>query len=100
MAKSRKMWVFSPPKRAKLKLPNVIKATVSAEANELIESVLKPTHVKPPTGDERFNLNGMAIIFTSAPSMPALAQMPSHHTLRPNLLVWNMLALSALVLHT
>ena len=55
MAKSRKMWVFSPPKQAKPKPPNAVKTTVSAEANELIDTVLKPTHVKPPTGDERFN---------------------------------------------
>jgi hypothetical protein len=55
MAKSRKMWIFNPPKQAKPEPPNAIKATVSAEANELIETVLKPTHVKPPTGDEHFN---------------------------------------------
>ncbi len=55
MAKSRKIWVFSPPKQAKPKLPNALKANVTAEANELIDTVLKPTHVKPPARDEHFN---------------------------------------------
>jgi len=58
MAKSTKMWVLSPPKQAKPKLPNAVKANVTAEANGLIDSVLKPTHVKPPSGDERFNYIG------------------------------------------
>jgi hypothetical protein len=55
MTKSRKIWVFSPPKQAKPKLPDALKANVTAEANELIDTVLKPTHVKPPVGNERFN---------------------------------------------
>ena len=36
MGKSRKMWVFSPPKQAKPKLPNTVRANVTAEANNLI----------------------------------------------------------------
>jgi len=55
MARSRKIWVFSPPKQAKPKLPNALKANVTAEANDLIHTILKPTRVKPPAGDERFN---------------------------------------------
>jgi hypothetical protein len=55
MVKSRKIRVFSPPNQAKPKLPNPLKANVTAEANDLINTVLKPTHVKPPAGDERFN---------------------------------------------
>ncbi len=55
MAKSRKIWVFNPPKQPKPKLPNPLKANVTAEANDLIDTALKPAHVKPPTGDERFN---------------------------------------------
>ncbi|MBW2342158.1 MAG: hypothetical protein JRF50_17765 [Deltaproteobacteria bacterium] len=55
MAKSRKIWVFSPPKQAKPRLPNALKANMTAEANDLIDTILKPTHVKHPAGDERFN---------------------------------------------
>jgi hypothetical protein len=55
MAKGRKMFVFSPPKKAKPKLPNAVKANVTAKANDLVDTALKPTHVKPPAGDERFN---------------------------------------------
>jgi hypothetical protein len=51
----RKMWVFSPPKRSKPKVPDLIKANVETKANELIETVLKPNHIKPSFRDERFN---------------------------------------------
>jgi len=55
MAKGRKMWVFSPPKQPKPKVPDTVKTNVEAKANDLIETVLKPNHIKPPSGDERFN---------------------------------------------
>ena len=54
MAK-RKMWVFSPTKQPKSKVPDTIKVSMEAKANNLIESFLKPNHVKPPSEDERFN---------------------------------------------
>ncbi|MBT9161746.1 MAG: hypothetical protein DDT27_00284 [Dehalococcoidia bacterium] len=55
MAKRRKMWVFSPPKQPKPRVPDAIKVSVEAKANDLIETVLKPNHAKPPSADERFN---------------------------------------------
>ncbi len=55
MAKGRKMWGFSPPKQLKPKVPDTVKTNVEAKANNLIETVLKPNHIKPPSGDERFN---------------------------------------------
>ena len=55
MANRRKMWVYSPPKPPKPKVPDAVKAEVDAKARELVESVLKPKHVKPPPEDERFN---------------------------------------------
>jgi len=55
MAKARKMWVFSPPKQPKPKVPDAVKANVEAKANDLIETVLKPNHIKSLSGDERFN---------------------------------------------
>jgi hypothetical protein len=59
MAKGRKMWVFSPPKQPKPKVLDAVKTNVEAKANDLIETVLKPNHIKPPSGDERFNLSYM-----------------------------------------
>ena len=55
MAKRQKMWVYSPPRPAKPKVPESLKADVQARANELAETVLKPEHIKPPPADEDFN---------------------------------------------
>jgi hypothetical protein len=55
MAKSRKMWIFSPPKQAKPDVIGAVKANVTAKARELIDTVLKPKHVKPPAEDAHFN---------------------------------------------
>ena len=55
MAKVKKMWVFSPPKQGKPKVPDAVKAHVTVKANNLIDTVLKPAHIKHPAGDERFN---------------------------------------------
>jgi hypothetical protein len=55
MAKRRKMWVFSSTKQSRPKVPDAVKADVEAKANDLIETVLKPNHAKPFSGDERFN---------------------------------------------
>jgi len=55
MAKVKKMSIFSPPKQAKPKVPDAVKAHVTVKTNDLIDTVLKPAHVKPPAGDERFN---------------------------------------------
>src|SRR4051794_20902032 len=48
MAKKRKLWVYSPGKAAKSTVPEEVKAQVEAKARELVETVLKPQHVKPP----------------------------------------------------
>ena len=55
MAKSRKMWVSRSPKQAKLKLSNVVKVDVTIKANNLIDKVLKPRHIKPPLENVSFN---------------------------------------------
>ena len=55
MATRRKRWVYRPPRQPKPKVPNGVKADVEAKARELIETVLKPAHIKPPPEDERFN---------------------------------------------
>ncbi|MBD0368221.1 MAG: hypothetical protein ICV53_19225 [Flavisolibacter sp.] len=56
MAKKKpKMWVFSPPKPPKPKVPEELKAQVQEKANQLVETVLKPRYIQPPPKDERFN---------------------------------------------
>jgi len=55
MAKQQKTWRPAPPKQLKPKLPDTLKAEVQTRANQLVESVLKPAHIKPPAENERFN---------------------------------------------
>ena len=55
MPKRRKTWVYVPPKPTKPTVPAALKADVEAKARELVESELKPLHVKPPPDDEQFN---------------------------------------------
>jgi len=49
------MWVYSPPKSPKPKVPQALKSEVSEKATQLIESILKPTYIKQPSKDNRFN---------------------------------------------
>jgi hypothetical protein len=53
--KQPKRWMFSPPKPAKPTVSETLKAEVEAEARELIDTVLKPQHLKPPPKDQRWN---------------------------------------------
>ena len=55
MPKQQKRWVYSPPKQTRPKVPDTLKTEVTTRANELIESVLKPTYIKPPAEDQQFN---------------------------------------------
>src|SRR4051812_42813344 len=55
MAKQRKTWVYSPPKPPKPSVPDKVKEEVEAKANELVETFLKPTCVKPPPRNWRWN---------------------------------------------
>lgn len=56
MAKRKpKTWVYSPPKLPKVAVPEDLKAEVERKAGELVETVLKPKHVKPPPKNPRFN---------------------------------------------
>ncbi len=54
MAKPRKPWNTRPPKRS-TSLTASIKANVETEAKALIDHVLKPKYVLPPTNDENSN---------------------------------------------
>jgi hypothetical protein len=55
MAKRQKGWVYSPAKPAAPKVPDTVKQAVQAKADALIETILKPQHVKPPAEDQQFN---------------------------------------------
>jgi hypothetical protein len=55
MAKQRKAWVFDPTKPAKSELPGTLKDEVDTKAGELIENVLKPTHIQPPPEGSQSN---------------------------------------------
>ena len=55
MSKRQRTWVYSPAKPPKLQVPEAIKAEAEAKAAVLIDTVLKPTHIKPPREKERFN---------------------------------------------
>src|SRR5215203_3309696 len=55
-------WVYSPPKPAKPRIPEALKAEVTAWGNELVETVLKPQHLRPPPENPQFNY--LADIFT------------------------------------
>jgi hypothetical protein len=53
--KRRKTWVYAPKKPAPPTVPESFKREVEAKAKALVESVLKPQHVKPPPEDPQFN---------------------------------------------
>ncbi len=46
--KNQKMWVYSPPKPAKPKVPETEKQLISEQCNQLIDSELKPQFITPP----------------------------------------------------
>ena len=55
MSKSQKRWVYSPSRPPKPKVPEAAKTEVTKAAEELVETILKPQYVKPPSKDEQFN---------------------------------------------
>lgn len=55
MKKRQKGWFFRPEKTLKPKVPENVKMEVEIKAGELVESFLKPNHIKPPHEDERFS---------------------------------------------
>jgi len=55
MAKKRKTWMASSPRQKKPQVPDSIKSRLSEKADEIIENVLKPEHIKPPPTDSNFN---------------------------------------------
>ena len=55
MASKRKTWMPASPRRTKPQVPNSIKRILKEKADEIIENILKPEHIKPPPTDNDFN---------------------------------------------
>lgn len=55
MKKRQKVWMYCPPKSPKPKVPENIKLDLQKRAEALIDTVLKPTHIKPPPEDVHLN---------------------------------------------
>jgi hypothetical protein len=53
--KPKRMWVYAPGKPAPPSVPEDLKAEVKAKADDLVEAVLRPQHIKPPPKDPRWN---------------------------------------------
>jgi hypothetical protein len=49
-----KMWIYSPPKRPKPKVPEDVKTAVTEQAEYLLEE-WRPRHIKPPPPGHQFN---------------------------------------------
>ena len=55
MANKRKSWISASPRRTKPQVPDSTKRVLQEKADELIENVLKPEHIKPPPTNNDFN---------------------------------------------
>ena len=83
-----------------------LKAEVQAKANELVENVIKPEHVKPPPKDNEWNYivdiytKWHGSFFTFALSITHQDLTPYLHLSRKNLLVWDTLAINVLIFRT
>ncbi len=55
MVRRQRSWVYSPKSQAKPQVPEEIKTDLEKKANELIESFLKATYIKPPPEKKEFN---------------------------------------------
>ncbi len=51
----KKVWMHVPPKKVKYKVPEGINTQVEEKAENLIQMVLKPKHIKPPPQNKDFN---------------------------------------------
>ena len=55
MASKRKTWAPDPRRTTKPQVPDTTKRILKEKADEIIENVLKPEHIKPPPTDNNFN---------------------------------------------
>lgn len=52
---TQKRWMKVPAKPARPKLPDDLKLEVQKKADQFLESFLKPTFIRPPPQDPKFN---------------------------------------------
>jgi len=55
MAGRKKVWLYKPPREPKPAVSGSTGVDVERICNELVETVLKPGHIKPPPKDKKFN---------------------------------------------
>lgn len=55
MSRRERTWVYSPPKPARPKVPELVKSGVQQRADAFVEQTLTPRHVQPPPEEPRFN---------------------------------------------
>src|SRR5438876_9056876 len=55
MTKRQKRSMYSSSQSARPTVPATLKMEVTAKANELIETILKPQHIQPPPETPQFN---------------------------------------------
>jgi len=55
MASKKKTWMPAAPRRTNPQVPDSVKRMLKEKADEIIETVLKPEHIKPPPTDNDFN---------------------------------------------
>lgn len=53
---TKKRWMYVPPKPPKLKVPEYLKSTVKAGADEFVESFLRPRFIKETPKEYQWNL--------------------------------------------
>jgi len=55
MKPGKAYWGYNPYKGAKPKVPDYVKSNLEMQAAKLINTVLKPMHIKPPPENPQFN---------------------------------------------
>ncbi|MDJ0596612.1 MAG: hypothetical protein QNJ72_42700 [Pleurocapsa sp. MO_226.B13] len=55
MASKKKIWMPASVKRTKPRVSDYLKHSLKETADEIIETILKPKHIKPPPTDNDFN---------------------------------------------
>ena len=64
MAKQKKRWGYSPPKKTKPKIPEALKGELTEKANALVESTLKPWKLDFDTSAKEHGFNYVVDIYT------------------------------------
>lgn len=55
MVSKKRIWLPASQKRLKPKVPDSVKSELKSRADEIIEHIIKPKHIKSPPTDSDFN---------------------------------------------